>query len=69
MARGLNKDIQVLVDKARAAGWGFTQQPGRHPMLFPTNENRPPIAVPISPKGRRGIANFRSELRKAGLEL
>lgn len=66
---GLNKDISVLVQKATDVGWTFKWGSGAHPMLYPVDRSRSPVVVPISPKGRRGIENFKSELRKRGLPV
>lgn len=69
MSSGLNKDIRVLVEKATAVGWTFKWGNGSHPTLYPVDRSRSPVVVPISPKGSRGISNFKSELRKRGLPV
>lgn len=64
-----SKDIDVLVKAAIDAGWEVTQSAGKHPVLYPPNKDFPPIAVPISLSDWRGLANFRSRLRQAGLPV
>lgn len=66
---GLQKDIQVLVDKATGQGWSLEWGHGSHPTLYPSDKAKSPVVVPISPKGSRGISNFKSELRKRGLPV
>lgn len=65
----MNKEIKVLVNKATSVGWNFEWGNGTHPMLYPLDKSKSPVVVPVSPKGSRGIANFRSELRKRGLPV
>lgn len=62
------KDVEVLVKKAEQAGWTTDQSPGKHPKLYPTDKQFSPIVVPISMSDHRGYMNFRSQLRKAGLD-
>lgn len=61
------KDLDKLVLAAENAGWRTEKRAGKHPVLYPNNDH-PPIPVPISLSDHRGLMNFRSYLRKAGLD-
>lgn len=62
------KDVDVLVRKARAAGWRWEQKSDQHPILYPPTKDLPAVPVPISLSDHRGLLNFRSRLRKSGLD-
>lgn len=63
------KDIDKLVLAAQQAGWRITRSAGKHCVMFPPDLTMQPVTVPRSISDHRGLANFRSFLRKSGLEV
>lgn len=62
------KDMEQLVKRARRQGWRVEITNGGHYRFFPTNGDTPIIAA-YTPSGSRTIANTKSRLKRAGLQL
>lgn len=61
----LGKDWRLLVRHAQKAGWTL-ERGGKHPKLrSPTGQVIPLPSTPAA--GKRGLANKRAELRRAGV--
>lgn len=68
--RRIPKEYRALVDAARKQGWRVDERKkGKAALiLYPPNGTR---AIPVhsSPGRGRALANFRSEVKRAGLRL
>lgn len=68
--RELPKDYRaVAAELVSNQGWGYNAGSGRggHPMLFPADKAKSPLAVPTTPGGgTRGFKNWVSQVRQRG---
>ena len=65
--RRVARDFRPLIKAAREQGWRVDAT-RRHPVLF-SPDGRAAVPVPTTPSDHRSLANLRSQLRRAGLEV
>lgn len=63
------KEIDRLVLAVQQAGWRIERSPGKHQVAYPLDPSKSPVTIPKSISDHRGLANFRSYLRKGGLDV
>jgi hypothetical protein len=64
-----SKEIDRLVLAAQQAGWRIERSAGKHQVAYPTDPTKSPVTIPRSISDWRGLNNFRSYLRKGGLDV
>lgn len=65
--RELPKEFRAIVQELVAnQQWRYRWEGGRHPMLFPADRTKSPLAVPTTPGDQRAIRNFITDVRKRG---
>ena len=62
---GLNELIQAAVDQ----GWRHEMSGGSHHRLIPPDKTKPILVTGSTPSDHRAILNFRSSLRRHGVEV
>lgn len=56
---------EIATELVNRQGWGYRLQGKGHPMLFPADPTKRPIAVPTTPGDRRSLANFVAVVRRS----
>lgn len=64
-----SKEIDALVLACQQAGWRIERSAGKHAVVYPKDPTKPPVVIPRSISDWRGLNNFKSYLRKGGLDV
>jgi hypothetical protein len=67
MARGLGREVKVILSKLEKQGWEITLRNGHYRCYNPATKSL--VFNGSTPSDPRGLKNFVSQLRRAGAKL
>ncbi len=65
----INKNLRDLLNAAMEQGWAVSRTRNGHWRCVPPEPNNPIVVTGSTASDRRSLSNFRSQLRRGGLDV